>query len=239
MNRKYLFLGIGAAALLAGVIVLLAFFSRPALENGPNEDLAKPGQTLSDGERAQITGEVELFISGFGNYGWYPDFIRNPSPDIDFATTEQLPHTTIEELRQLMRRLTNSMAHDDAVNIGPNLPYAVETALESQISIPGAPEARGSKTLVEVITPVKSSIAYVVPARGYMTSEGVTTDPPVLYLYEFVGTITLRFEQSQGRWQLFEWSDTVGILATSNFFIAEGSLETETIPTAREVITIQ
>ncbi len=229
MNKRIIFIIAGVVAAVAVAIVAIGLITQKPDETEATGPAANVDTALTDGEKSAIEATTKKFVSDMGNYGWYPELIKNPDNSGGPLTDEffySQEYTTQDDLKTSMRVLTNSMDYDSAINGSAyNAPFSVETALAGDVSIPDKPIAIGNNTLVEVTVPLASTLSYVSSTMSYMGDDGNFVDAKtVVSTKTFEGELTIRFDKSAGQWYVFEFEDTLGVLATDEWFVVNGDL---------------
>lgn len=242
MDKKKLFFIAGGAVLaVVALIVGLSFIGKePPEETTGNLGAANVNTALTEAEKSSIKAATEEFVLSLGNYGWYPDLIKNPEitgNTFDERYFYEQEHTTADDSRAVLRKLTNSTAFDNTVNENAyNAPFVVESQLLEEVTVPDRPVAEGDQTLVPVTVPVRSSITYISTSTGYYDENNVLVEPEIrIQTFDFEGELELRFSKSNGSWFVSGFENTVGIFATDEFSVFNGDLMVNTKPVSSEM----
>jgi len=223
MTKKKLAIIAGAViAALVVVLVGLSFIGKDDDDNTKSKggDL-KIDSALSDSDKAEIRGLSQDFIRELGNFGWYPDLIKNPQSvtEADPVSLLEEEHTTAEDLRASLRSLTNTDRFDDTINGSVvSVPVTVTTQITEDIIVPDKPVALGSRSLVTVTFPVESEMSYIAQTQGALDGNNVFHESETYVMtMKFKGEVNLSFTKESGQWYIADFSDTVGSLAVDGF----------------------
>lgn len=231
-KKKLLFLGGGAVIAIVALIVGLSFIGKEPTEENIGGPAANINTDLTDAEKIAISATTTEFLAGVGNYGWYPDLVKNPQVSSnqsidDYFYSEE--HSTVDDTRAVLRKVSNSTAFDRAVNVDAyNAPFAVESEFMDDIVVPNRPIAEGSKTIVVVTVPVKSTLSYISTTTASF-DENMVESPSVttVEVRTFEGNLTLNFSKDSGKWVVSNFESDLGVLATDSFFVVNGDLIVE------------
>lgn len=243
MDKKKIAIIAGVSlAVVVGLIIALSFIGKeaPVEQGGPNS--VGTDITLTDAEKAEVESVSKQFVQSLGNYGWYPDLIKNPqvvatSTDAELFNQE---HTTAEDSIAALRSLTNSTDFDVTVNeLAYSIPFSVETTIEGDFTVPNSPIAEGSRTYVPVTIPIKSTVSYAATGVGYTDEDGTWHDPEYfIQQFTFEGELNLQFGKSGGKWVVNGFNNTVGVLAVDPMTFSNGDLINEYLATSSNQIPV-
>lgn len=246
MDKKKLLLIVGGAVVaVVAIIVALSFIGKGASEENlggnvkVNADVA-----LTDAEKATIKSGSEKFVQTMGNYGWYPDLIKNPQGAAGadyFDSLFNQDHTTAEDSQAALRALTNSSNFDKAINQAAySGPFSVETRLLEEIEVPDYPTVEGDRTFVAVKVPIESTVTYIATSIGYTDDSGVWHDADkFVQQFIFEGELNLQFGKDSGKWYVSGFTNTVGVLATDPMSFSNGDLISEYLATSSNQIPVR
>lgn len=243
-KKKLLLLGGGAVVAIIALIVGLSFIGKEPTEENAGGPAANINTKLTDAEKIAIAATTTDFLAGVGNFGWYPDLIKNPQVSSEELTDEYFysqEHSSVDDTIAVLRKVSNSTAFDRAVNGDAyNAPFAVESEFTDDIVVPDRPIAKGSQTVVSVTVPIRSTLSYLSTTTGYYDDNGNVVDPvTTVQVRTFEGNLNLDFEKNSGKWVVSDFESEVGVLATDNFFIANGDLIVEATPVKTEEFPVR
>jgi len=241
-KKKIIYIALGSLGVLAIVIVALGIFAPKETEETPSGPAVTVDSTLTDGDKAEIKAATEQFVTKLGNYGWYPEAIRNPdnvkvdSIDSFFASQD---HTSPEDAKVALRLLTNTNSFDSEVNEFADLvPFSVETAIDEAITVPNKPQAEGNQTVVTVTVPVSSTLSYISVSMSGNVNGVVIPSVKTIQLRKFVGELTLKFQHTSGSWYITSFENTLGTFATDEFYTLNGDLIIDVKPVSEESLVV-
>lgn len=223
INKK---LAIIVGAVVTAVIVVLVGLSFIGKDDGDNNATSKGSDLnidslISDADKSEIKGLAQDFIREMGNFGWYPELIKNPQSvtAADPMTLLDEEHTTADELRTELRALTNTDRFDDVIDGSVvSVPVTVSSQITEEIVVPDKPVSLGSRSLITVTFPVDSEMSYIAQTQGALDGNNVF-HPSETYVMtmKFKGDVNLSFTKESGQWYIADFSDTVGSLAVDGF----------------------
>jgi hypothetical protein len=245
MDKKKLLLIIGGAVVaIVAIIVALSFIGKGEPEATPGGNVkVNADVALTDAEKANVKGGTEKFVTSLGNYGWYPDLIKNPqvaAGDENFDKLFKEEHTTIEDSQAALRTLTNSTNFDQAINkLAYSVPFSVETRLLGEITVPDYPTVEGDRTFAQVNVPIESTVSYIANSIGYTDEAGTWHDSKAfVQQFTFEGELNLQFGKSGGKWVVSGFTNTVGVLATDPMTFSNGDLISEYLATSSNQLPV-
>lgn len=244
MDKKKIAIIAGVSvAVVVGLILALSLIGKeaPVEQGGPNS--VGTDITLTDAEKAEVESASKKFVQSLGNYGWYPDLIKNPqvaATDNNFDQLLNQEHTTAEDSIAALRSLTNSSNFDVTVNKQAySIPFSVETSIEGDFTVPNSPIAEGSRTYVPVTIPIKSTVSYSATGIGYTDADGTWHDAQsFVQQFTFEGELNLQFGKSGGKWVVNGFNNTVGVLAVDPMTFSNGDLVSEYLATSSNQIPV-
>lgn len=241
MNKKILLIAGAIVALVVLGLFALSFIGGAEQEGGSTVPISTE-RALSDSDKQEIDQKAQDFIAAVGNYGWYPELIRDPNlsaDDLSYANLYKQEYVAVEDVQAQLRALTNSTKFDSLVNRAAyETPFSVEST-HDELVVPDYPVAVGEDTFVEMVVPLSSTVSYVSNSVSYVDESGTLHDSEtsvVVSVYE--GELTLRFIRSGGSWFVDSFESTIGVLAVDDFFIFNGDLVTETKPVENSIYRV-
>lgn len=224
MSKKKLAIIVGAVvAAVALVLVGLSFIGKSGDDNTVQSKGGelKLDSKISDVDKAEIKGLSQDFIREMGNFGWYPDLIKNPQSvtEADPVSLLDEDHTTADELRSALRALTNTDRFDETINGSVvSVPVTVSSQITEEITVPDEPVSLGSRSLITVTFPVESELSYIAQTQGALDGNNVFHESETYVMtMKFKGEVNLSFTKESGQWYIADFSDTVGSLAVDGF----------------------
>lgn len=244
-KKKLLLIGAGVMVLVVGIIVALSFIGKGSDEKSSAGETVKLSSdfTLTDAEKATIKGGTEKFIQTLGNYGWYPELIKNPqvaSGDKNFDKVFKQEHTTAEDAQASIRALTNSTSFDAVVNKNAySVPFSVETKVLGDIKIADSPTVEGDRTFIPVNVPIESTLSYISSSIGYADESGVWHDSEsFVQQFTFKGELNLQFSKGGSKWVVTGFTNTVGVFAIDPLSFSNGDAISEYLATTSNKIPV-
>lgn len=245
MDKKRLLVIVGAAVVAVIVLLVGLSFLGGGKDEQPNTGEVKLNTdvTLSEADKASIKDSTQKFVVSLGNYGWYPDLIKNPQVAAGDKTNQKLfeqEHTTVDDSKAALRALTNSSSFDGSVNeLAYSTPFSVETRLLEDIAVPDKPVAEGSKTFVPVSVPIESTLSYIGSSIGYYDENNNWNEPKeFVQQFTFQGKLDLQFSQNSGKWVVVGFDNTVGVFATDKLSFSNGDAISEYLATSSNQLPV-